>query len=96
MDAQLDEWLTNAANHYSVDRERLRTIAICESGLQVNAVNGPYVGLYQFSPDTWRSVRSRMGMDPDVNLRMNAEESIRTAAFAISTDGLTAWHNCSK
>jgi Transglycosylase-like domain len=94
--AQLDEWFTKYANHYSVDRERLRRIAICESNLRPAAVNGPYVGMYQFGPTTWKAVRGRMNADPTLSLRTNAEESIKTAAFKMSTDGNAAWPNCGK
>jgi hypothetical protein len=92
---QLDEWFTNNANHYSVDRSLLWRIAVCESGLRPNAVNWIYAGLFQFSPNTWKTNRSLMGFDTDPNLRFNAEESIRTAAFVLSTRGPGAWPNCS-
>ena len=94
--AKLDEWFTNYSNHYSIDREKLRRIAICESNLRPQATNGDYAGLYQFSTNTWKSTRVAMGMDPNPNLRFNPEEAIRTAAFKISTVGLSPWPNCGK
>lgn len=90
----LDAWFTTYANRYSIDRERLRRIAICESGLRATAVNGPYVGMYQFGPTTWKAVRARMNEDTSLDLRNNPEESIKTAAFKMSTDGNAAWPNC--
>lgn len=92
--AQLDEWFTAYSNHYSIEREKLWRMAVCESNLKVNAKNGDYIGLYQFSTSTWKSTRRAMNADPNPNLRLNPEESIRTAAFKISTAGLSAWPNC--
>jgi len=93
---QLDEWFTNSANHYSVDRSLLWRIAVCESNLRPDAVNWIYAGLFQFSPNTWKANRAVMGLDSNPYLRFNAEESIRTAAFVLSTRGAGAWPNCSK
>lgn len=93
---QLDEWFTNSANHYSVDRSLLWRIAVCETGLRPNATNWIYGGLFQFSPNTWKANRGLMGMDSDPDLRFNPEEAIRTAAFVLSTRGAGAWPNCSK
>lgn len=93
---ELNGWFTTYANHYSVDREKLRLIAICESTLKPHAVNGIYAGLFQFSPSTWRSTRNAMNLDPNPHLRFNPEEAIRTAAFKISTVGFLPWPNCGK
>lgn len=93
---QLDEWFTNSANHYSVDRSLLFRIAVCETGLRPNATNWIYGGLFQFSPNTWIANRELMGMDSNPDLRFNPEEAIRTAAFVLSTRGAGAWPNCSK
>jgi hypothetical protein len=67
---------------------------VCESGLNIRATNGIYGGLYQFSANTWISTRQAMNMNTDQNLRFNAEEAIRTAAFRIATLGDRAWPNC--
>ena len=93
---QLDNWFTAYSNHYSIDPTKLRMIAICESNLNSAVQNGDYAGLYQFSSGTWRSTRAAMNMDPDPQLRFNPEEAIKTAAFKISTVGLSAWPNCVK
>lgn len=93
---QLDEWFTTYSNHYSIDREKLRRVAICESNLRPQATNGDYAGLYQFSTQTWISTRRAMNLDTNPALRFNPQESIRTAAFKISTVGLSPWPNCGK
>ena len=91
---QLDNWFTQYANHYSVDRALLWHIAACETGLRTNAVNWIYGGMFQFSPNTWRANRELMGMDTNPDLRFNPEEAIRTAAFVLSTRGAGAWPHC--
>lgn len=90
----LDGWFTAYSNLYSVDRQLLSHIAVCESQLNPNAVNGVYAGLYQFSGATWKSTRNAMNLDPNPQLRYNAEESIHTAAFKLSTSGPASWPNC--
>jgi hypothetical protein len=92
--SQLEEWFTKYANKESVNRDLLKKIAVCESGLNIRATNGIYGGLYQFSANTWISTRQAMNMNTDQNLRFNAEEAIRTAAFRIATLGDRAWPNC--
>jgi len=49
--------------------------------------------MYQFDPTTWSNTRTSMGVnfDPNPDLRRNAEESIRTAAYKIHVDGPSAW-----
>jgi len=89
-------WIEKYANFYSIDRNMLMKIAICESSLKPNAVNGIYGGLYQFSPSAWKSTRYIMNSNPDLNLRFNPQEAIKTAAFKISTSGTGAWPNCGR
>jgi len=93
---QLDNWFTIYSNHYSVERDRLYSIAYCESKLNPNVRYGDYAGLFQFSQSTWRSTRKEMGLDGNPDLRFNPEEAIKTAAFKISTGGLYSWKNCVK
>lgn len=93
---QFDQWFTNYSHQYSIDRQKLWLIAVCESNLKPNARNGDYIGLYQFSKNTWISTRGQMNQDPNPDLRYNPEESIKTAAFKISTVGLSAWPHCGK
>jgi len=92
----LDEWFTKYSNHYSIDKQKFWNIAVCESGLRPQATNGIYGGLFQFSPATWKTTRAAMQMDPNPNLRFNAEEAIKTAAFKTSVSGLSSWPNCGK
>ncbi len=92
----LDDLFTKYSNEYNVDKELLKRIAKCESGLNPNAATSLYAGLFQFAKQTWNSARTSMKMDPDINLRFNPEESIRTAAFMVSQGHLGIWPNCGK
>lgn len=91
-----DELIALYSNKESVDPGLLKKIAVCESGLNAMAVNGLYAGLYQFSESSWRSVRARMNLDSNPQLRFNPEESIRSAAFKLAIGGRAAWPNCSR
>jgi hypothetical protein len=93
---QLDEWFTKYSKEFSIDRQKLWNIAVCESNLNPNAVNGPYGGMFQFASSSWISTRIAMNMDSNPDLRFHAEEAIKTAAFKISTSGLSAWPSCGK
>lgn len=93
---QYDKWFTDYSNHYSIDRSMLVKIAMCESELNPNAVNGEFGGLFQFTESTWRSTRNEMNMDHNPELRFNPEEAIKTTAYKISVDGITPWKNCVK
>ena len=86
--------LEGFAGQYGVDPNVLRYIAICESGFNPNAVNGPYVGLYQFGRITWSTNRILIGEDPNPDLRFNAGESIQTAAYMLAEKGRQFWPNC--
>jgi hypothetical protein len=55
---------------------------------------GIYGGMFQFDTQTWISTRTRMGLDTNPDLRYNAEEAIKSAAFKISQDGTRAWSGC--
>ncbi|MCL5969933.1 MAG: transglycosylase SLT domain-containing protein [Patescibacteria group bacterium] len=79
-----------------MEKEKLRSIAYCESKFNPNAINGDYCGLFQFSSDTWQSTRREMGLDENPDLRFNPEEAIKTAAFKISRGGINSWRNCLK
>lgn len=94
--ADLDELFTKYSSEYSVDKELMKRIANCESGLNPSATTSLYAGLYQFSESLWISTRTLMGHDGDPNLRFSAEESIRTAAFMVSQNHLGIWPNCNK
>lgn len=92
----LDELFTKYSNLYSVAKDLLQKIANCESGLNSNSANGDYLGMFQFSSGSWITNRNSMGLNSDTGLRLNAEESIKTAAFMISENKTNAWPNCSK
>lgn len=92
----LEEWFNKYASKESIDRERLKRIAICESGLNPNARIMDYGGLFQFSTSSWISTRTNMNLAADPNLRFNPEEAIKTAAFKVATEGIHAWPNCNK
>lgn len=80
--------------HFGVDVNLLKHIARCESRFNPAAVGGIYGGMYQFSASTWQSTRSAMDHDSDPNLRFDANEAIKTAAFKIASGGQSAWKNC--
>ncbi len=85
-----EQWST----HFGVDINLLKHIARCESRFNPAAVGGIYGGMYQFSASTWKSTRSSMDHDTDPNLRFDANEAIKTAAFKIASGGKQAWKNC--
>lgn len=93
---ELEALFTRYASEYSVDKELLKRIANCESTLNPNASTKYYAGLFQFSESLWVQTRTLMGQNPDVNLRFNPEESIRTACFMVSQNRLGIWPNCAK
>lgn len=84
----------SASSLYNVNKDKLKKIAMCESGINPAAVNGPYGGMFQFTSETWVSTRRQMGRDENPELRFNAKESIDTAAYKISIGGENAWANC--
>lgn len=92
--ANMDGWFSQYAGQYGVDKNILERLANCESHFQENAVNGDYVGMFQFSTSTWQNYRARMGADPSPALRSNAEESIKTAAYIVRERGVAPWPSC--
>ncbi|MBI4084705.1 MAG: transglycosylase family protein [Candidatus Levybacteria bacterium] len=91
----LETLFTKYADEYHVDKERLKRTAACESGFNTQAnFNNLYVGMFQFSEGAWTTVRSSMGLSTDQELRKNAEESIRSAAFMLSRGQENAWPSC--
>lgn len=94
--SDLDSLFIKYANQQSINKDLLKKIAVCESNLNPSAVNGDYVGLFQYSSSYWTSMRKRMNLDGNPALRFHAEESIKTAAFTLATAGFAAWPHCSK
>ncbi|KKQ75505.1 MAG: Protein containing Lytic transglycosylase-like, catalytic-like protein [Candidatus Woesebacteria bacterium GW2011_GWB1_38_5b] len=82
------------ANVYSVDQNILERLANCESHFNPQAVNRDYLGMFQFSTNTWVTNRQQMGFDANPVLRTNIEESIRTAAYLLSKRGVSPWPAC--
>jgi len=91
---QINEFIDKFGAEYGVDPNILRHTALCESGFDPLAVNGSYVGLYQFGPITWGEYRVKMGKDPDIDLRSNAKEAVKTAAYAYFLEKESIWPNC--
>jgi soluble lytic murein transglycosylase-like protein len=91
---QIHAFIERFAAQYSVDPNVLRHIAVCESGFNPDAVNGPYAGLFQFTKSTWKSNRLSLGEDTNTDLRFNAEEATQTATYLISQGKKDIWPNC--
>lgn len=87
-------YIEKYASEYGVNKDMMIGIAKCESGFRSNAVNGPYAGIYQFVSGTWISNRRAMGLDESLDLRFDAKEASKTAAFKMSRDGFGAWPVC--
>lgn len=92
----LDQLFSKYSENYTVDRELLRKIAVCESYLNPMASSGDFAGLYQFSKLTWITTRQHMNVNADTYLRYDPEEAIMTAAFKLKKDGKNSWPNCSR
>lgn len=91
---EIHAFMERFAGQYGIDVNILRHIAVCESGFNPTAINGPYAGLYQFNSLTWKNNRILMGEDTDSDLRFNAEEAIQTAAYLMSLGKFYLWPNC--
>ncbi len=91
---EIHGFIERFAGQYGVDPNVLRHLAVCESGFNPLAANLNYAGLFQFSPNTWIKYRQLMGEDADIDLRLNAEESVQTAAYAYSIGNDGIWPNC--
>ncbi len=91
---EIHGFMERFAGQYGIDVNVLRHIAVCESGFNPLAVNGPYAGLFQFNSTTWKNNRAPMGEDPNPDLRFNAEEATQTAAYLMSLGKFYLWPNC--
>lgn len=85
---------TRWAGAYGVDKNILERLAVCESHFNLNAQNGDYLGLFQFSTSTWHTYRARLGLDGNPELRRDAEASIQTAAYVVQQKGTAPWPKC--
>jgi hypothetical protein len=90
----LETLFSKYSAQYSTSEDELKKIASCESGQRADAQNGDYLGMYQFAASSWSSTRTAMGLDPNPDLRTNAGEAIKTAAFMLSRGEQNAWPNC--
>jgi hypothetical protein len=92
----LETLFSQYSSQYNVSEDELKKIAQCESGSNTLSVSGDgiYTGMFQFSASTWASVRGLMGLNPNPDLRENAEEAIHTTAFMLSRGEESAWPNC--
>jgi len=93
---ELENLFSKYSDKFSVAKDLLKKIASCESGFNPNAVSGNYMGMFQFSPNTWITNRMLLGENINIDLRIDPEESIKTAAFMISRHITNAWPHCSK
>ncbi|SRR3990172_4660369 len=91
---EIQGFIERFAGQYAVDPNALRHIADCESDFNPRAKNGDYLGLYQFSTNTWKNNRLLIGEDADPTLRLNAEEAVQTASFLLSIGKGGIWPNC--
>jgi len=91
---QINSFIDRFAGQYGVDPHVIRRIAICESGFRPKAINGKYHGLFQFDAITWQNNRKLFGEDPSLDLRLNAEEAVQTAAYMFSVGKGGVWPNC--
>ncbi len=95
--ADLNKLFVQYGNEYSIDVELLKRIAKCESNFHPGSVSSHgYAGLFQFSETLWTQTRTLLHLDANPNLRLNAEEAIKTAAFMVSQNHLGIWPNCGK
>jgi soluble lytic murein transglycosylase-like protein len=92
--ADIESLFSKFSDEYHVDRETLKKVARCESSFNSQAENGPYTGMFQFLGQTWSTVRATMGLDTNPDLRKNAEEAIRTAAYMFAKGQANAWAGC--
>lgn len=91
---EINGFIDRFASQYGVSSDVLRHLALCESGFNPTAVHLGYAGLYQFGSTTWKNIRNSFGEDPSPDLRVNAEEAVQTAAYAISIGKSGIWPNC--
>lgn len=93
--AEFDQMFEAYGNYYNVPPSQLRHLALCETRFRPWVSNGQHGGLYQYNPRTWSATRERMGLDPNPDLRFDAQEAIKTTAYKISREGSGAWVVCS-
>lgn len=90
---QISNWVSQYSNQYGVPEHYVHCIIQHESRYNEIAVgdSGRAVGLGQFWPGTWEGFRKLMGEDPNVELRKNPEENIKTLVWALSENRDGNW-----
>lgn len=78
---------------YSVPENLALDIARCESGYNSTSKNShsSATGVYQFLSGTWTGTRLEMGLDSSPQIRLDAEENVKTAMWKIAHGGVGAW-----
>lgn len=81
------------AKEYNVSPELMNCILFKESSYNPSAKNknSSATGMAQFIKSTWTSFRTRMGEDANLDLRLDARESIKTLAWALSKGYKNHW-----
>lgn len=76
-----------------VPYKTLLAIARCESGLNPQASNGSYFGLYQFAPETFRRASAQMAQYTGIQPRSywNALDSAYAAGFLFVIGQARSW-----
>ena len=74
---------------YGCNPIQLKRVMMCESTNNPNARNGIYSGLFQFSPATFRSYSTKMGL---VNANIwDAEDQINVASWMFANGQARQW-----
>lgn len=79
--------------HFGEDAPMALKIANCESGFNPKVKNkvSTATGVFQILKDTWIGNRKAMGLSTNLNLRLNAEENVKTAKFIFDRRGWQPW-----
>lgn len=91
--SQFDGLIQQYAEKYRVESHLVSCIIRKESTYNPNAKNpkSSASGLAQFTNRTWVWMRNLMGEDPNLDLRFNPEESIKTLSWALSNNYHSHW-----
>lgn len=91
------ELIIKYSDYYQIPSSLTFKIAKCESGYNPLAKNKSSTasGVFQFLNGTWQETRDQMGLNSSLELKLDAEENIKTAIWKIANGGLNAW-NASK
>lgn len=78
---------------YGIDPTIPLKVAKCESGYQYAIKNktSSASGTFQFINSTWVSTRKQMGENPDLALKLDPVEGVKTGVWKIANGGIRAW-----